>query len=100
VTDEGVTYLMVARLDPRGIEQFAEYERLVLPLVGQHGGRLERRLVTADRLIEVHLVWFPSTEAFSRYRDDDRRTAHAHLLAKSAAEIELLELGEHPNSTQ
>src|SRR6187200_180402 len=53
MADEGVTYLMVARLDRHGVDQFAEYERLVLPLVGHHGGRLERRLATADRLIEV-----------------------------------------------
>jgi hypothetical protein len=92
VADDGVSYLMVARLDPRGADQFAEYERRVLPLLIEHGGRLDRRLATVDRLTEVHLLWFPSTTAFGRYRDDHRRQAHTDLLTQSRATIEVLEL--------
>ena len=64
----------------------------MLALLPGHGGRLTRRLRSADRLVEVHLVEFPSTEAFASYRDDPRRTALAELLRASGAKIELLEL--------
>ena len=89
-----VTYLLVARLPAEGIAAFEEYERRVLGLLGVHGGRLARRLRSADRLVEVHLVEFPSTEAFAAYRDDPRRGAHAELLEASGAATELLELYE------
>ena len=64
----------------------------MLSLLPGHGGRLTRRLRSSDRLVEVHLVEFPSTEAFAAYRADPRRTAHAELLRASGAKIELLEL--------
>ena len=75
-----------------GLAAFEEYERRVLPLLSAHGGRLTRRLRSTDRLVEVHLLEFSSTEAFAAYRDDLRRAAHAELLRASGAETELLEL--------
>ena len=64
----------------------------MLPLLPGHGGRLTRRLRSADHLVEVHLVEFHSAEAFAAYRDDPRRTAHAELLRASGAKTELFEL--------
>jgi len=64
----------------------------VLPLLAAHGGRLARRLRSADRLVEVHLVEFRSPEAFAAYRDDPSRAAQARLLEASGAATELLEL--------
>ena len=77
-----------------GVDTFEQYERIVLPLLGEHGGRLERRLRSPDRLTEVHVVWFESRDAFAGYREDPRRTEQAHLLAESGAEIELLEVDD------
>jgi hypothetical protein len=64
----------------------------VLPLLAGHGGGLARRLRTADRTVEVHVVEFPSATAFSAYRADPRRTEHRALLAASGAEVEVLEM--------
>lgn len=91
MTSDGVTYVMVARLEPHGVEHFDAYERRMQPIIVEHGGRLERRLVSVDRLTEVHVVWFPSPAGFASYRSDERRVASAHLLADSGAAIEIIE---------
>ena len=90
----GVVYVQVVRLPGSGLAAFDAYEEAVLPLLADHGGRLQRRLRSADRLTEVHLVWFPSPQRFAAYRDDPGRTEHAHLLARSGARTELLELSD------
>ncbi|HEV2771919.1 MAG TPA: hypothetical protein VGV57_03705 [Thermoleophilaceae bacterium] len=66
----------------------------MLALLADHGGRLERRLRSADGLTEVHLVGFPSSAAFVGYRDDPRRKAQSHLLRDSGASTQVLELVE------
>ncbi len=83
---------MLARVPPEGLEPFASYEARVLPLLAEHGGTLERRLQSADAQVELHLVSFPSDAAFVAYRDDARRREQRHLLERSGAVIELLEL--------
>lgn len=90
----GQVYMMTAKIPKTGLEKFNEYERKVLPLLKEYGARLDRRLRTADLLTEVHLLWFPSTQAFATYRNDTRRAEHSHLLVESGASIELLELCE------
>lgn len=89
-----VTYMMVAQVPPAGVEQFQQYEARVLPLLADHGGRMERRLRSADERTEVHLVTFPSVEAFRGYRDDPRRAQHRQLLAESKATQDVFELYE------
>jgi hypothetical protein len=76
----------------------------VLPLLAEHGGRLERRLRSADGPdgsgddVEVHVVSFPSPEGFTAYRGDPRRAEHAHLLEASGARTELLEMQDVPTA--
>jgi uncharacterized protein (DUF1330 family) len=89
-----ITYALLVRLPVTGVEKFEEYERRVLPLLDDHGGRLERRLRSPDSLTEIHIVAFESREAFAGYREDPRRAAQAHLLAESGAAIELLEVDD------
>lgn len=91
-----MTYVLVARIPAEGVAAFRGYEELVLPVLAEHGGRLERRLVSDDERVEVHIVWFPSAVAFAGYRDDPLRAAHAKLLARSCAALELLELRDLP----
>ncbi|MEF9907597.1 hypothetical protein [Streptomyces sp. P9-A2] len=85
-----VTYLMLARLPEGGLGAFDAYESAVLPLLAEHGGRLQRRLRTLDDRVEAHLVTFPDSEAFAAYRADPRRSTAAPLLDSSGAVIELL----------
>jgi hypothetical protein len=89
-----VTFLMLARLPEAGLEAFDAYESAVLPLLAEHGGRLERRLRTLDDRVEAHVVTFPDDEALAAYRTDPRRSAAAPLLESSGAEVELLAVRE------
>jgi uncharacterized protein (DUF1330 family) len=89
-----ITYALLVRLPVTGVEKFEQYERRVLPLLDDHGGRLERRLRSPDRLTEIHIVEFESREAFAGYREDPRRAEQAHLLGESGAAIELLEVDD------
>jgi hypothetical protein len=95
-----VTYVLIARIPPAGIEAFRRYEDAVLPMLADHGGRLERRLrgETADGDVEVHVIAFAAPDGLARYRDDPRRAAHAHLLEESGAETELLEVSDVPTA--
>ena len=70
-----VTYVLIARIPPAGVEAFQRYEAAVLPLLAEHGGRLARRLRADGGEVEVHLVEFASAGAFDAYRADPRRAA-------------------------
>jgi hypothetical protein len=93
-----VTYVLLARIPPAGIAAFRRYEDAVLPLLADHGGRLERRLRSEAGDVEVHVLAFAESDGLERYRGDPRRAAHAHLLEASGARTELLELGDVPTA--
>jgi hypothetical protein len=92
VPPPGITFVLIARIPPDGVATFASYEDHVLPLLAEHGGVLQRRLRSADRLLEIHVVDFPSAAAFAKFREDPRRAQHASELEASGARIELLQL--------
>ncbi|WP_220011738.1 hypothetical protein [Bradyrhizobium sp. BR 10289] len=82
--------MLIARIPPEGIADFRAYEDAVLPLLPEFNGRLDRRLRNPDGTVEMHIVSFASEADFQTYRNDPRRAAHARLLEKSAAKLELL----------
>ena len=86
--------MLVVRVPPEGVILFQQYESRVLPLLAEHGGRLERRLRGNEGTVEVHIVWFPAPEDFARYRADARRAECQHLLEASGATSELIEMGD------
>lgn len=90
--DEGLMLALIARIPRDGVEEFQAYEACVLPLFGAHGGRLERRLRSADGMLEVHVVRFESAQMLQRYRADPRRAASQPLLAGSGAITETSEV--------
>lgn len=92
-----VRYLMIARLPEGRADTFDAYEAAVLPLLAEHGGRLERRLRTLDDRVEVHLLSFPDDAHLAAYRADPRRGAAAPLLVASGAEVELLAVRDLPD---
>lgn len=90
--DGSLTLLLVARIPRDGVAGFQAYEDGVLPLLTEHGGRLERRLRNADGTIEMHIVRFESRAAFDGYRADPRRAALQPMLAATGAAAETYEL--------
>jgi hypothetical protein len=90
MTDHGVRYVFIADVPADGLDAFREYENAVLPLLGKHGGRLERRLRSADGHREVHLLWFPHPQALDAFRADPRRQRFTALMDASRARTELL----------
>jgi hypothetical protein len=87
-----LTVVLIARIPPNGVAAFQAYEDQVLPLLNEHGGRLERRMRNELGTVELHIVSFSSDTALQEYRDDPRRSAAAHLLETSAAKVERLSL--------
>ncbi len=87
-------HVLVARIPEEGVSDYQAYETAVLPLLAEHEGTLERRLRSADGLVELHVVGFASQESFEAYMDDPRRAALQPLLVSSGAVTELLELDD------
>jgi hypothetical protein len=87
-----VTLVLIADLPADSVAAFLEYEDRVLPLLARHGGRLERRLRTADGLTEVHVVSFPSQASYDGYVGDPERQAHRVLLDGVPVQQRLLEV--------
>ena len=75
-----LTLALVVDLAEHAVAPFAAYEQQVLPLLRRHGGRLDRRLRTADGRTEVHLLSFADRAGYDAYLADPDRTAAAHLL--------------------
>jgi hypothetical protein len=93
-TTARLTFVLIARVPPDGVASFQAYEAAVLPLLGEFGGLLERRLRNADGTIEIHILSFDSDRNFQRFRSDPRRAAVAHLMEASAAGKELLAMSD------
>jgi hypothetical protein len=94
----GLTFVVVARIPPGGVERFQRYEDAVLPLLREHGARLERRLRSTAGDVEVHVLSFAAAESMAAYLDDPRRAAHRDLLEGSGAELELIEVEDIPTA--
>lgn len=89
-----VTFVLIVRIPPEGIEDFRAYEQAVLPLLSKFNGRLERRLRNPDGTVEMHIVSFASDADFENYRNDPRRAEQVWLLEKSSAKLELLAMAD------
>ena len=90
--ENALTLVLIARIPPHGVKAYQAYEDQVLPLLSEHGGRLQRRLRDEAGTLELHILSFPSDTALQKYRSDPRRTAATHLLEASSAKLERLSL--------
>jgi uncharacterized protein (DUF1330 family) len=81
--------LVAIDLSGADVAAFEAYEAKALPLVCEHGGRLEIRVRSLDGQTETHLLYFPDEHAFDRYRLDPRRIAAAPEWEKSGAKSEV-----------
>ncbi len=78
--DQPFTLGFVGHATSEHAARATEYEDAVLPLLGDHGGRVTyrgRRAAGQDPSLplEVHLLWFPNRAAFAAYMSDPRRVA-------------------------
>ncbi len=73
------------------VERFQRYEDRVLPLLASHGGRLERRVRTADSTAEVHLLSFDSEAGYRAYLSDPERVRSRMLLGDRGITQRVLE---------
>ncbi len=83
-------FVVIARIPKNGVGFFQIYEDRVLPLLKEHGGKLERRMRNDDGTVEMHIVSFRTQAGFDAYAQDFRRTSQTPMLEKSGAEIEVL----------
>src|SRR5262249_37207789 len=83
-----VFFTQLVYVNPGQERAFDEFEAIALPLIDEHGGELLLRLRPSgadviarsiDLPYEIHLVRFPSEEAFSRFAADERRQRVLHL---------------------
>ncbi len=87
-----LTLALVVDLATDAVEPFEAYERRVLPLLERHGGRLDRRLRTADGRTEIHLLSFTDRAGYSAYLADPDRAAAGRLLDGLDVQRRLLEV--------
>ncbi len=87
---------VVVDLAEDAVAPFDAYERRVLPLLDRHGGRLDRRLRTADGRTEVHLLSFADRDGYAAYLADPDRTAAGRLLDGLDVRRRLLEVTDAP----
>jgi uncharacterized protein (DUF1330 family) len=73
-----VTFCVLLWARPGAADALVAYEDAVLPLVAAHGGRVRERVRTDgtdDAPLEVHVIEFPSDDAFDAYMHDPQRQA-------------------------
>jgi enamine deaminase RidA (YjgF/YER057c/UK114 family) len=86
------TLALVVDFAEDAVGPFAAYERRVIPRLERHGGRLDRRLRTADGRTEIHLLSFADRAGYEAYLADPERAAAGHLLDGLDVQRRLLEM--------
>ena len=85
-------------------DSFREYETKAARVLSRYGGVIERTVVVEpsapdERMREVHILSFPSEEAFRRYGTDPDLVALAGLRLTSIAHTDVLFGREGPDYT-
>jgi enamine deaminase RidA (YjgF/YER057c/UK114 family) len=94
VAPSPLTLALVVDLAADAVAAFDTYERRVLPLLERHGGRLDRRLRTADGRAEVHVLSFADRAGYDAYLADPDRAAAGRLLDGLDVQRRLLEVDD------
>jgi hypothetical protein len=87
---------------PEALEAFRSFEQQAARIMSRHGGAIERAVVIPPAqpgapLREVHIVTFPSPDAFAAYRADPALAALAPLREASVLHTEILTGEEGPH---
>lgn len=107
MASETLTLVVLLHVDPRHMDDYARYEGAASHIMKRHGGRIERRIgLTADTTEsgeasraphEVHLVTFPSEDAFDDYIQDPALAEWADLRARVIQRTEVWRGKELPS---
>jgi len=82
---------------PGQLDAFHDFEQEVARVMARHGGAIERAVfVPGEPAREVHVLRFPSPEAFAAYRADPALAALAPRRAAAVAATEVLVGEEGP----
>jgi uncharacterized protein (DUF1330 family) len=90
-----ITLVAILTVRKDAIEKFRAFERHAAGVMKEHGGRIERTIVVAPEgspevMKEIHVLAFPTAQAFAAYRNDERLAELAHLREESVIHTELL----------
>lgn len=95
-TGNPVTVVVVVDVAAGSAAAFREYESLVLPMLGRHGGVLERRVRDSAGGFEAHLVRFGNRAGYEAYMGDPARAVHRRLLDGLDLRQRLVEVHDVP----
>ena len=90
-----ITLVAILTVRKEAIEKFRAFESHAAGVMKNYGGRIERTVVllpdgSPDVIKEVHIVTFPTEEAFAAYRQDEELARAADLRNQSVVHTELL----------
>ena len=93
--------IVILTVRPEALDAFRAFEHQAARIMARHGGAIERVVVVKPAAPEtqhkeVHLVTFPSAEAFAAYRADPALKALAPLREASVVSTETWEGEEGP----
>ncbi len=79
-----LTLVVALYINPGRAAEFEQFEFAAAAIMKRHGGAIDRRIALAPDAAgatphEVHIVTFPDSAAFARYRTDDDLQALADL---------------------
>lgn len=96
-----MTLVVILTIRPGAVEAFRAFEQAAARIMARHGGAIERAVAIPPAepgaaLKEVHVVTFPSPQAFAAYRADPALLALAPRREASIVATEILVGEEGP----
>lgn len=81
---------------------FEDYERKVLPLLANYGGSLVSAIRPSSKIAgtpdELHVITFPSKEAFEAYKQNPKRAEFSPIFQQAVEKVRLIEGEDISNS--
>jgi uncharacterized protein (DUF1330 family) len=85
-------FLVTIDLSAADIAAFDHYEAQVVPLLVQHGAKMEVRVRSLDQQSEIHLLYFPDDAAHRAFLADPVRQAMRPIMEESGATSTVVEV--------
>ena len=86
---------ILVTIEVNNFDLLATFERKAAEIMGLHGGEIVRAFETSREIDgsgqEVHLLEFPSEDAFMKYRSDFRLSEHAELREKAIKSMTVIQ---------